>query len=40
MDDIGRDRLSEGPILSLNKRLKSNSQNNKFVAGVKESMGL
>ena len=38
MDDIGQDRLSEGPILSLNKRLKQNSRNKKSVTRVKDSI--
>ena len=38
MDDIGKERPSEGPILSLNKRLKENSRYKKFVTRVKESM--
>ena len=38
MDDIGQERLSEGPILTLNKWLKQNSGNKIFVTRVKESM--
>ena len=38
MDDIRQDRFSEGPILNLNKSLKQNSRNKKFVTRVKEFM--
>ena len=38
MEDIGQKRLSKGPILSLNKKLKQNSGNKKFITRVKESM--
>ena len=37
-DDIRQEKLSEGPILSLNKRHKQHSLNKKVDAGVKESM--
>ena len=38
IDDIEQERFSEGSILSLNKRIKQNSRNKKFVTRVKESM--
>ena len=38
MDGIEQEKLSEGPILSLNERLKLNSRNKKFVTCIKESM--
>ena len=38
MDDIRQEKVNEGPILNLNKRLKQNSRNKKFGTRVKESM--
>ena len=38
MDDIRQERFSEGPILNLDKSLKQNSRNKKFVTRVKEFM--
>ena len=38
VDGIRQERLTEGSILDLNKRLKQNSQNKKFTTHVKDSM--
>ena len=37
-DNIRQKRPNEGPILKINKRLKSKSLNKKFGTNVKESM--